>query len=286
MNSRFTYARNTVLTSLVCISFMAENAKAQTQPATTPTYSVATIKPSDPDLPEFVTELYFEPSSFTFTMHNMTLKDAIEFAYDLDADSQVSGGPSWAGSTKFDIVAKAEPDTIAQLRMLTKKQRNAQVEVMVQQLLAERFKLRAHPETRTLPIYDLVVAKGGSKMTLSTTPKDASGAGNMQVAEGFLKGIACRVDFLIDFLQSQPELDKRLIADKTGLTGSYDFSLKWTPDPTGGVDPPSGDSGVRQDPNTPSFFTAIQEQLGLKLVPAKDSAPIIVIDHAEMPSKN
>jgi uncharacterized protein (TIGR03435 family) len=169
---------------------------------------------------------------------------------------------------------------------------------MVQSLLAERFNLKVSHETRELPVYALVIAKNGPKLTPTTAPPVAPpgdrppgepnphNRGIMMKGNGDLTGSGTSISLLADVLSRQQELGNRLVLDKTGLTGDYDWTLKWTPtsmSPASGADvtpPPAGDSSA------PSLFTAIQEQLGLKLEPQKGKVAVVVIDHIDPPSAN
>ena len=103
---------------------------------------------------------------------------------------------------------------------------------------------------------------------------------------GDLTGSGAPTGMLADVLSRQPELSNRLVQDKTGLAGDYDWTLKWTPAPMNSPSSPDGAAPPAEDPSTPSLFTALQEQLGLKLEPQKDTVEIVVIDHVEQPSAN
>jgi uncharacterized protein (TIGR03435 family) len=155
---------------------------------------------------------------------------------------------------------------------------------MVQGLLAERFKLKAHREARLLPIYALVVVRSGSKLTVTKAPPTSEQIRG--ALPGHLGCIGCTMKLFSDVLAGEPEIGGRLVVDKTGLPGRFDFVLKWTPDPTMGVAPPGRDVGVTPHPSAPSLFTALKEQLGLKLEGTKGPVDTIVIDSVEMPSAN
>jgi uncharacterized protein (TIGR03435 family) len=160
----------------------------------------------------------------------------------------------------------------------------------VQLLLADRFHLKVHTEQREIPVYALVVAKGGPKMRPSDDKSSMeilgvhdllpSGAPGIRgVDRGRLVGIASGMDELASFVAfyAAGDLDRPVI-NMTGLTGSYDFQVKWTPEANMTSDKP--------DPSRPELFTAITEQLGLKLEPRKSSMEVLVIDHVEMPTEN
>lgn len=212
---------------------------------------------------------------------NGTLKYLIMDAYKVKFDSIV-GGPDWIDTTGYDIDAKVTPAADAPPPKLTGAQRRQ----MIQSLLADRFKLVVHNETKDAPIYELELAKSGSKLPEST-PGDGFAKGIkgpdgnpmpigslMPLGRGRLFGQAVTIPSLIDDLT--PEL-KRPVVDKTGLTGKYDLSLEWTPDDTPVDSPLAGG---------PSLFTALQEQLGLKLISTHGPVKTLVIDHVEPPSPN
>ena len=182
-------------------------------------------------------------------------------------------------SNRYEIQAKIEDSRYAAMQKMSPAQQSEQVDLMEQSLLADRFKLKVHFEKREMPVYALVVAKGGPKLTpaeigesskLFSAPTDR---GNKITAEAVT---------LDDFANS-PLLRTggRLVIDQTGLKGTYDFTLESGPDRT--VAPDTAQEGGG---DAPSFFTAIQEQLGLRLVPTKAPVEVIVIDHIEKPSEN
>lgn len=236
-----------------------------------------------------------------FNTENEPLMGLIKFAYNLKSDDQLLGAPGWVGTKGFDIDAKEDAAFVEAAKTLPPEQRIAQIKLMVQALLLERFHLQVSRETRELPVYALVVARGGPKMTatpapdLSRTsgtppaPGDAPvrrrGSGVRSSGRGDLTGLAATMDVLTNVLSNQPETAGRLVLDKTGLTGNYDWTLKWTPERSEST--LSGGSGsAPAEEAGPSFFTAIQEQLGLKLESQKGPVPVVVIGHIELPDAN
>ncbi len=217
-----------------------------------------------------------------------TALDLIRAAYGpakFPVNDRILGAPDWASQEGFDIQAKVSGPDLPTFQKLSFDQRRP----MLQALLADRFKLKVHSETRQLPIYELVVGKDGAKLK-EAGPDDARPNGlkdthGQPLKFGFIKFLhpseavaqAMPMARLAD-LMSQPFLGiGRPVVDKTGLTSTYDFTLKWTPDQIPNGASPNDDSG-------PSIFTAIQEQLGLKLVPAKGPVEVLVIDQIEKPS--
>jgi uncharacterized protein (TIGR03435 family) len=257
---------------------------AQTTPPLA--FEVATVKVMDQNKPH-PPSVRIAGDQFEAT--GMTLKELIKIAYDLNygADRQVSGGAAWIGSTRFDIEAKEDPSLGVELQKMSEQQRGDRLRQMLRGLLGERFQLQLHHESTELPIYNLVMAKSGSKL-MPSVPRPASSTddppakprGSLRFpGRGVLEGNDADSLMLVTALSMQPEIGGRLVVDKTGLTGKYDFTLRWTPDMGQGSDPPGAEAG-------PSLFTALQEELGLKLESTKAPVDVLVIDHVEMPTAN
>jgi uncharacterized protein (TIGR03435 family) len=192
-------------------------------------------------------------------IRNRTLGDIILNAYRLQR-YQLAGGPDWINTTRFDIVAK-EPDGVPG---------NPR---MMQALLADRFKLRLHSETRQIPVFALVVLRTDRRLgpQLQETGPDSPRSGNA------VRGrIRFRAYSSADLANNLTNWAGRQVVDRTGLTGRrYDGELSWTPD-----DAPAGVA----DPNAPSLVTAVEEQLGLKLQPTTGPVDVLVIDSVERPT--
>ena len=211
-----------------------------------------------------------------FSTLNTSLGDLINFAYGLHA-RQITGGPAWLSTDKYDLSANPEGEGMPNDR---------QLKTMVQKLLAERFQLTFHKDKKELSVYALVVTKTGAKMTKNES--DPNGLPGL----GFrgLGALIVRNGNMDDFskIMQDPVLDRPVI-DKTGLSGRYDFTLNWTPDQfqfsamQGAGAPPSPSTTADA---LPELFTAIQQQLGLKLEATKAPVEVIVIDKAEKPSGN
>ncbi len=234
-----------------------------------PVYDVVSVKPSRPG-----TYVWHRTTADGLSM-NVTLKALIFAAYSIQTDSQISGLPGWAATTPFDVEAKMDADTAASLAKLPLDEQQTQRWLMLQALLADRFGLKVHHETRELRVYKLVVSKGGSKMHEIRAGQKAG----VSMGRGQFTGRGITIGSLVGFLSGtlgQP------VVDKTDLTGNYDAKLRWTPDDAA---EPSQTSGAPLD-SGPSLFSALQEQLGLKLEPAKEPVDTIVVDHLERPSEN
>jgi bla regulator protein blaR1 len=235
-----------------------------------------------------------------FTTQNMPLRDVIMFAYDAKSTSQISGYPDWVSSAVYDIDAKEDETTTAALEKLPMDERVRQVRLMVQALLAERFQLKVSHQMKEIPVYALAIAKGGPRLKQSTAapPSNATpsageqprGGGIFNAGPGELRSYGATLDFFASGpLSSVPETDGRVVINKTGLVGAYDFTLKWTPEsaapPLGG---PTGNapSPPAVDNSAPGLFTALQEQLGLQLVSQKGSVETLVVESIDRPTAN
>jgi uncharacterized protein (TIGR03435 family) len=236
-----------------------------------PSFEVATIKPSKPE----AQGKGFRVNGRNVATINTSLDDLIEFAYDVHA-KQIIGGPEWLDKDKYDVAAVPDKEGSPSYE---------QWKSMVQKLLADRFKLTFHHDKKELSVYVLTVGKGGLKnVTKSESPapgfsipiRPAPGGIAMSVRNGTM------TNFAVFGLQGAV-LD-RPVLDQTGLTDRFDFTLTWAPDESqfGGRIPPPSES---TNP-PPGLFTAIQEQLGLKLDEVKAPADVMVIDHVEKPSEN
>ncbi|HEY1803357.1 MAG TPA: TIGR03435 family protein [Terracidiphilus sp.] len=209
-------------------------------------------------------------SNGSFTTVNVTMKAILQWAFDLP-ESRIVGGPSWLESDDWDIEAKSE-SSIDMQKNYDPAAARLEKQRMVQALLADRFHLVTHTETRELPIYALVAAKGGPKFLATHADGNKFDRWNNRIElEGGQNTVAVLAEELAQTLG-------RVVVDQTGIQGRYKIVLNWSPDDlaTGSSEPDSG----------PSIFTAIQEQLGLRLEPQKGPVQVLVIDRVEKPSEN
>ncbi|MFZ1941665.1 MAG: TIGR03435 family protein [Terracidiphilus sp.] len=234
-------------------------------------FDVATIKPTPPDAKagRYITM----QGTNRFVVKYYTLKLLIAAAYNL-SPKVISGGPEWADTDHFDILAltpgEARPSQPEQMAML-------------RTLLADRFKLSFHREEKEFSIYALEVAKGGPKLNESTAPANDPALLLSTVYPQRIH-LPAKNATMGDFASLlQRALLDRPVVDQTGLTGRYDFDLDWAPDETqfGGEVPVAP-----ADAQAPPFFTAIQQQIGLRLEATRGNVQAFVIDHAEPPSAN
>jgi uncharacterized protein (TIGR03435 family) len=289
---------------------IASQPPKQTSGEALPQFEVASIKPNKAGDNRVM--LGVQPGG-RFTATNVPLRLLIRNAYQLQ-DFQIVGGPSWMTSDRFDIVAKAESDGIGDPFQSERTGEPSRGQLMLRALLKERFKLEAHFEDRDMPIYALVPARADGKLgpQLKTSETDCDairaagrgrgpgappppggpgdpgtpmrcgirvGPGNMAVGGSSMAQVA----------NSLAMFAGRIVVDKTSLSGNYDFTLTWTPEqvaqrPPGAPEPLF--NGVPIDPNGPSLFTAVQEQLGLKLESQRGPVKVLVIDRVEHPTEN
>jgi uncharacterized protein (TIGR03435 family) len=251
--------------------------QAQTAAAISPTfqYEVATIKPGKD--PSEGWGLGYDGD--TLRGHNISLLFLVKFTFGIYENYRIVDAPKWLDSTTYDISAKIDGPTMEALKKLPKEQQNRARGQMLQDLLAERFQFAAHRETKELPVYFLVVGKNGPK--LPEAKPDPNGPNNAfwspRMKDGIVTSTAHNMtaEGLANYLTGPMS---RTVLDKTGLTGTYEFTLRYTPDNAPEPIPGGADA--------PYLSTALQEQLGLKLESGKGPVEIIVIDHVERPSGN
>jgi uncharacterized protein (TIGR03435 family) len=291
-------SRTWLSTFLYTVSLLAPVAGAVSAQAPTPTFEVASVKVNK--LGGRQVNFNLEPNG-RFTATNASLEMLVRFAYGesglplqpnrLSVKEAWVGGVDYVQSDHFDVVAKADAGASRE-----------QVFLMLRALLTDRFKVMVHHEVRDLPIYALVVARKDGRLgprlkrsdvdcTQSDDKPPTPAAAGTFVAEpckglrnfpGRATGRAVTLDTLAQ-LMSGWIYDRRPVDNRTGLTGNFDLDLDWTPDQPLPADAPALPP---VDPNGPSLFTALQEQLGLKLEPAKRGIDILVVDHAEHPSED
>jgi uncharacterized protein (TIGR03435 family) len=242
-------------------------AAAPTQNAKPLQFDVVSVKLNKTDSPAIVEP---DPRPDGFTVVNMPIKHLLGDAYGI-RDDLISGGPSWLVDDHYDVEGKVTSFDSPSSQSLSEAQRTE----MIRSLLADRFKLVVHIETKELPVYELIVDKNGPKLKESS-PDQQRGFGGRRDE---FRAWAVTIPFLAERLSVRLQ---RTVMDKTGLTGKYDFDLKWDP----GQTPAPQDGSPSTPSGEPSLFSALQEQLGLKLVPTKGPVQTLVIEHVERPSEN
>lgn len=265
----------------------AQSSRTVSRPV--PSFEVASIRPSRAD-GGFEN---YQLSNARFHVENAPLTALIRFAYDIRSDDQLPKDPAWIVHEKFDIDAKVDDSQVAAMATLLPDQKLREFRLMVQSLLEDRFKLKVSRSIKELPVFALVVAKGGPKLISANISPEAV-ANRMPMlaggSRGELKAVDVSMALFSEWLSGGLDTGNRVVIDETSLKGSYNFMLNWTPDRVhiaqsagaggGEASPlPSESSGL-------SIFTALQEQLGLKLESRKAPVEVLVIDHVEHPSQN
>ena len=272
------------------LSTLTNQGPARAQAAAgSPAFEVASVRPNKSGDGRVM--LGVQPGG-RFTATNVPLKMLLRQAYNVQ-DFQVVGGPEWLGSDRFDVVAKATEEGINFETMRP----------LLRSLLADRFKLKAHNETRQLPIYALVKARNDGTLGPSMKPSSADCAavaggrrGGGPPPASPPPGQPADCSFIIgigkmsvggmpveQLARALSPMVGRVVLDKTGLTGNYTYELTYSPEQLGGQ--PLLNGGVPAgDPSSPSIFTALQEQLGLKLDSDKGPVEVLVVDSAEQPT--
>jgi uncharacterized protein (TIGR03435 family) len=237
---------------VILAMILAMVASAQTPQ---PQFDVVSVKPGDPA--DNGSSARSTPVGME--MRNATLSTIVRSAYHLN-EYQLDGGPKWMNSAKFNIVAKYPANTPRD-----------QISLMMQAMLAERFKLEFHRETKTVSEYALVPGKSGPKLQVTT--EDDPKRGNTSQGPRMIKGTGLEISRLAEMLISAVGAP---VIDRTDLQGKYNISLEFAP-LTG---------APKDDETLPVIFAALQEQLGLKLEPTKGPVEVLVVDRAEMPTAN
>ncbi len=231
-------------------------------------FEVASVKPSAPGT-RFTSKL--DTAQFNCTGNSLLI--LILSTYPDVSASRVSGGPGWFTTDYWDVAAKLPP------KMPTgEKELNRRTELMLEKLLADRFRLVIHREMRDQPTYALVVAKGRSKLKLSSASQLSvkSGRGRLEFQHQSMEGLTKYLHSPYITAGADSQTVDRPVIDMTGLQGFFDFTLEWSPET----------SETDSSATGPSVFTALEQQLGLKLQAQKSPAEFLVIDHAEKPSEN
>ncbi|MDE3198170.1 MAG: TIGR03435 family protein [Acidobacteriota bacterium] len=241
------------------------------QPAEPPRYEVASVNPAADDDPRMV--FHIGPDG-SLSATGITLRRLMMTAYEVQG-FRIAGGPAWVSSRRWDI--QARPNRAAA---------PPQVHRMLRELLEDRFQLRVRPETRNMPVYDLIADRKGAKVPASRDTQGPYeihiGPGTVELTNASSSTFASQLTYAL----------AHQIVDKTGLSGSFDFKLEWTPEPgedggptTSGL-PPGMPDPAPPNKDRPSIFTAVREQLGLRLVPARGPVDVVVIDSVRMPTAN
>ena len=248
---------------------------AATQSLQHPAYDVSSVKPHDPG----VQGMSWRVNDDGVSIRNTQLKNVLASAWNVRGD-QVSGAPSWTEDLHWDIMGKSTELTPEQLKKLTNEQKSQ----MMQQLLAERFHLKAHFETHTGPIFTLSPAKGGLKVQPIPMTAEEKAAGKIADSRLSMTGGAAmvieakRISLSMFILNLTGSLHQTTI-DETGLPADavYSFTLRFAPD---------YETGISSDNDAPSIMAALQEQLGIHVEAGRGPVQVLIIDHVEKPTAN
>jgi bla regulator protein blaR1 len=270
-----------------------------------PSFEVASIKKHVPDNGPGMRIMMGGPDVSQFRALNVTAKMLIAAAYGV-REFQISGGPGWINSDRFDIEAKVEDSVAAQLRSLPRQQQQAQQNLMLRSLLSARFDLQVRRNSKEGTVLALVVAKGGPKLKQvpppdpqqapgppvriaagADAPGPPPGATTMMMNRSGVANLSSNgqpISNLVNLLAAQ--LGQQVV-DETGLKGTYQYSLQFASQGgVAGMPPPPGGETAEPNSDAPSIFSALQDQLGLKLESRKGAIDAITIDHIEEPSEN
>ena len=254
--------------STICIALAGSWQQSGVMAA--PIFDVVAIHPHTSE-PHEHNSIWSSPLDGNVVAKNISVLALVHWAYEIP-ETRIVGGPGWTGSDHFNIEAKSDQATDQEMSKLTGDMGRHQKELMVQALLADRFRLIAHIETRELPIYKLVVAKKGALIGA------VQQSGNtVSASRGRIEVQAS--DSLAVLAEELSKVTGRDVIDQTGIIGRYNLKLQWAPDDLNTKATSEGSSG-------PSIFTALQEQLGLQLVSARGPVRILVIDNVARPSPN
>jgi uncharacterized protein (TIGR03435 family) len=296
--------RRSVLLAVVVVAAPVWGQEA----AKVPEFDAVSIKPFQPDSDKMMIRMLMQGDRYSAA--GVSVKGMIQYAYNLKSEDQIVGAGA-VGDKRYNVEAKMDAETVAALAKMSPAESDAERRLMVQGMLAERFKLKVHHETKELPVYALVVAKGGPKLKeadpnappmtppggmrmegaqtgggMMRMPEGAPRVGNgmMMMSPGSITAKGIPIANLVNILTMQLH---RQVVDRTGLTGKYDIDLKFGPE--------DGKAMMQGDPSAPgpvtadsglSIFTALEEQLGLKLDSTKGPVDSVVVEHVEMPSEN
>jgi uncharacterized protein (TIGR03435 family) len=292
------FAKKSLILTAASIAFACPMLLAQAASSPTPTanatpapsFDVATIKPHPTSGGGTMDWIGIRNTPDGIEGAFVTIPILIQRAYGLRSADQVTGGPEWAKTERFDIQAKMSEAEMATMQSLSSAEVKTRRAHMLQTLLTERFKLKVHSETRQVPVFELVIAKGGPKLKdAATDPNPPLGkgedgkpkAGFNQATKSTMVAQRESTKALADFLSQPFSGLGRPVADKTGLNGAYDFTLNWVPH-WDQIMPGSAGSPASPE-EADSLFEALQ-QIGLKLQPATGPIETIVIDHVEHPT--
>ncbi len=249
-----------------------------------PSFELAVVRPSAPGAEFRLNGIGMYPNRMEIT--GTTLKDMIEFAYGVPDDKQFTGGPGWVRMQRFDVTAKPEAADIPALKKLTWTQQHEAMRLRLQVLLEQRFGLEVSFAQKNLPLLVLQQAKGGLRCARvgadnadwfdnpnqppPPPPEERRVAGHEETMHWTTAGFP--FPLIVSWISQQPEVGGRTVVDRTGLNGGFRCELRWSHEDT--------------NPAESSFFTALREQMGLRLQPERGPVEVLIVDRVERPSEN
>jgi uncharacterized protein (TIGR03435 family) len=230
------------------------------------TYEIDSVRPSDTSLEEGSVQSF--PNGIGYHADQVTVRDMLAVMYRIPS-RQVTGGPEWVYTQNFDVVGRADH-----------RYSIDELHVMFENLLMDRFNLKLHFVNETGPVYMLRVAKSGLKMEL--VPEGDDRHSPILGADTDVTGDRVPMNYLCYWLGQMLQSDHRPVVDRTGLTGTYSFRLRFRPE----LEPSIAAADAGESEDLPSIFHAVRDQLGLELTPERGPISKLVIDHIEKPSSN
>lgn len=233
-------------------------------------------------------------------IQNVPLQQILLMSFGIRSKSQIDGMPDWASSERFNIDAKVDDETAAVMQKLPREERRKRQQEMLQAMLEDRFHMKMHWGKKELPVYVLTVAKGGSKLKPTVLPplppnaepgtKPQDPGTSVSISNSTMTVTNGNMEALAETLSRMAEMDGRVVLDRTNLTGKFDWTLDWAPERQQnsfrGADGGNPIPAPAADTSKPSLFTALQEQLGLKVEQDKAPVDLLVIDDLERPTEN
>jgi uncharacterized protein (TIGR03435 family) len=255
-----------------------------------PSFEVASVRQSPPDSQG----TSFQVAPLRFRVLDATVDGLIRFAYDIRSDDQLKKGPRWTSTERFDIDAKIDDAQAGATKKLLPTQQIDQYRLMMQSLLISRFALKVSTQMEELPVFALELTKGGPKMNPTAIPPNSQAHPFPSLigwSRGEVEAHAMTMPLLSEELSGDQDIGGRPVIDETGLKGSYDFELHFTPLArramgTNDAVHQEGSRASAEDNNEVPLTAALEEQLGLKLSAQKAPVKVLVIDHVEQPSPN
>ena len=251
-------------------------------------YEVSSIKPHKDDGQNFMT---FNFTADGYRTTNITMKTLVLNAFTSGLQIQITGAPAWADETHYDVEAKFVPEVGDALKKLSQDDRNFVRRYMMQQVLRDRMNFAAHIDTKEVPSYDLVVGKNGPKLKESDPNAKDNGTTRMMQMDQGKASITSKGTQISSLARNLSGPAGRPVFDKTGLKGTYDVTIEYAREPNLSANVPNGGPTgnappVPSDPAGPSLLSAIEDQLGLKLVASRGPMQVIVVEHMDKPDAN